>query len=580
MSGRECKFLQPHPSSETVEGSNEGDDHPSSRRHFITIDENPSRPSSKTVSVPSSPESLGPANVQDGDRADAIDRGIVSAIKAEELFEHYVRNMAPHLPFVVFPPHTVASDVRRSRPLLFLAILGAAAGTCHHDIQRTLTKEAFKIYADCLVGSGAKTLELVQAMLVSSIWYWIPDRWKEVREYELAHMAAVVGMEMGLGRKMWRPRCKYVLPGSSKLNLGRPSGYPDPETLESRRTWLGCYFVSCCVSISHKRHNLIKWDSFIEDSLRILEASSKSHSSDKVLCEWVRNQHLLEEIAFHYGSDDPTSRVDLDDPRTQYFVKGFESGLERWTSRTFKDFAGPTLDLAGHFVNIYLHEVFMQIDNYDDDRENEDMDLNGSRAPHQDKLSSAHVAAVSSCRQSITSTLNIFLQLDASTFINIPTFHLGRLVSCLVLLIKMDITASSPQSNLGTIIQPEDLRAACYINRLTEHFRSLISQDKSRKTYKFLVVLMILRKWYLQQTPEPHHGASSDADQINAHINAKIASMPPHPDLYHDCCRGVEVPLALDDMSGLGAAEYEQVMSMMLADGSFDAYFGEAFGFL
>ena len=87
-------------------------------------------------------------------------------VKATELFQRYTDHMAPHLPGVIFPEGTTAADVRRSKPILFNAII-AGASSESPILQRTLVRELMQTFADRVIFVGQKSLELVQALAIA-----------------------------------------------------------------------------------------------------------------------------------------------------------------------------------------------------------------------------------------------------------------------------------------------------------------------------------------------------------------------------------------------------------------------------
>jgi len=148
--------------------------------------------------------------------------------------------MAQHLPVVVFDPGTTAAEVRLTRPILFLAILVAAAkGHTDMELQEQLNHLLLDIFADSIVRNGAKTLELVQALLISTIWYRPPRRYDQMNFYQLSHISAVMAIDIGLGKRMkktWRTMGPAFSDGRT------PRSMLLTDTVEVRRTWLGCYF--------------------------------------------------------------------------------------------------------------------------------------------------------------------------------------------------------------------------------------------------------------------------------------------------------------------------------------------------
>lgn len=263
--------------------------------------------------------------------ADVIDRGIITAETATDMFRCYVEQMAPHMPVVVFPPGTTASDVRKSKPTLFLAILSASSGSKYPEVQRMLTKEVMSIYADRIICNGEKTLELIQALHISTLWYWPPEHFEELKFYQLIHIAAVMAIDIGIGKKTKPQKSRNA--GLWRDHPWRRTPYPDPELIETRRAWLGCYFLCCNASMGLRRPNMIRWNSYMSECVEILETSPDAFDSDKFLTQWVRSQRIAEEVGTQFSMDDPTANVSITDPKVQYALKGFERDLERWRSQ-------------------------------------------------------------------------------------------------------------------------------------------------------------------------------------------------------------------------------------------------------
>lgn len=166
---------------------------------------------------------------------------IVDRATATKIFNHYVTNMAEHLPAVVFESGTTAADVRAQKPFLFLTILVAASvGMADLKMQHNLSHMALGVFADAIIRHGEKSLELVQALMVSAIWYRPPKRYEQMNFYQLTHIAAIMAIEIGMGKKLspsktWRMQ--------SNDNARAQKHIQASDTVEARRTWLGCYFL-------------------------------------------------------------------------------------------------------------------------------------------------------------------------------------------------------------------------------------------------------------------------------------------------------------------------------------------------
>ena len=174
---------------------------------------------------------------------DVVDRGIISNESATTLFETYVTELVPHYPVVVFSTAVTASEIRRTKPTLFLAIIAAASGKSDPSLYSALNSEVLSAYAQQIVIESQKSLELVQAMLVTSVWYYPPGRLTQLKFYEYIHMAATMAIDIGLGTKPKTLRRLRTVedkesPGSEH------SVHGDYNEVERRRTFLACYLIT------------------------------------------------------------------------------------------------------------------------------------------------------------------------------------------------------------------------------------------------------------------------------------------------------------------------------------------------
>lgn len=165
---------------------------------------------------------------------------------AAMVFNNYVTKLAPNLPAVVFPPGTTADQVFKEKPILYCCILSAASfGTLHQDVTKQLAREAVGAIADCVVRNGAKSLELIQAMQVTALWYKPPEQAEQTNFYQIIHMAAVMALDIGLGKRFNPAKARRGFGGpNANFAPGPQKTLPqDSDTLEARRAWLGCYYM-------------------------------------------------------------------------------------------------------------------------------------------------------------------------------------------------------------------------------------------------------------------------------------------------------------------------------------------------
>jgi hypothetical protein len=260
--------------------------------------------------------------------ADVIDRGIVDVENAAKAFDRYVNDFIPIMPMVVFPPGTTMGSVRRNSPVLFLVILSVAIGAFQPGVQMQLLHEVHRVVADRVVIRGEKSLELVQAITLSCMWYSPPDHFEELKFFQLIHMAIAIALDIGMGRRTRKKGTKHI--GALKEILGKKGSPLDPDSVETRRAWMGCYFLAINASMALRRPLLLRWHPYMDECIDILQNSPDALPSDQVLVYWAKLSHIAEEAGFQFSMDDPASSLSLHDPKVQYALKGFEKQLDQW----------------------------------------------------------------------------------------------------------------------------------------------------------------------------------------------------------------------------------------------------------
>jgi Fungal Zn(2)-Cys(6) binuclear cluster domain len=268
--------------------------------------------------------------VHDSSYMDVIDRHIIDATTAYRIFERYQTEMQ-YLPVVVFRPGTKAEQIRRSKPVLFLAILSAASNTIRPDLQSTFVGEIMRLLADRIICRGEKSMELVQSLQVVTVFYQPPDRYEELNFNQLIHIAVVMGIDIGMGK---RGRAGRVAPW--REHMGK-LGPPEADSAETRRAWLGLYFMCANAAMSLRRPLLVRWSPYMEESLEVLDKAPDALPSDKWLAHIVRAQHIAEEVGYQFSMDDPPSDVAITQPKVQYQIKTFEKQLDEWRRSSAKD---------------------------------------------------------------------------------------------------------------------------------------------------------------------------------------------------------------------------------------------------
>jgi hypothetical protein len=159
------------------------------------------------------------------------------------------------------------------------------------------------------------------------------------------------------------------------------------------------------------------------------------------------------------------------------------------------------LKLTEHVVNLYMHEVAMHVDHNVEAFKPPFTEeaLRGVDEREPDVLTPAHINALSTCLTSIDGIFENFFKFDVETIRCLPVYNLIRVAYAVVVLIKMYFAAATPNSELGNVINKDNMKVEQYLDTLVEIFKASAADEKSRPSAKFLMVLLMLKTWFHRQ---------------------------------------------------------------------------------
>jgi hypothetical protein len=102
---------------------------------------------------------------------------------ARRLVDVYRDHLFPQYPLIALPVNITAEQLRDTKPTLFLAVIAAAACKDNSELSTTLDKEVLQAYAARSLVGSEKSLELVQALVISATWYNPPTKFGHVSRF-------------------------------------------------------------------------------------------------------------------------------------------------------------------------------------------------------------------------------------------------------------------------------------------------------------------------------------------------------------------------------------------------------------
>ena len=177
---------------------------------------------------------------------DVVDRGVLTMEAAEELFETFKSKCITKFPALNIPETYTVTTLRQNHRVLFLAVMAAAAGMADPELYSNLNAEAIQEYANASMVRGEKTLELVQAMTTSVMWYFPMGSWSQMKFYEYIHYASTMATDLGLGDDGLIHKGTPGLVGELEVTGRTETKHATPISsaidIENSRAWLLCYF--------------------------------------------------------------------------------------------------------------------------------------------------------------------------------------------------------------------------------------------------------------------------------------------------------------------------------------------------
>ena len=442
---------------------------------------------------------------------------LVSPSLGVQIFNRYVEKLAPHMPAVVFAPGTPAEQIWKEKPILYACILSAASyGILHSDVTKELASEAVKVIAEAVVVSGAKSIELIQAMQVLALWYKPPEKSQATNFYQIIHMAAVMAIDVGLGKRFNPMKARRGFGGPEKEFAPGPHPHLpiNSDTLEARRAWLGCYYLCASASMVLRRPNLVHWTKYMEECVQILETSSEAEPSDKLFCQHIKIQHICEEVSVQFLMDDSTASISITDPKVTYALNVLENDLKEWSQKIPPELKShPSLKFFEHVASLYLHEIALHFNhNVEDFRLPFTEESLKSVNNTSEKLTQNQIAALEACRHAAHGILDGMLAFDTETTKALPMLlFFVRCTYAIVVLIKMHVAVTTPGSEISKMMTAEDIDVDRYLDGLINMFTNVPADQDFRPHPKILRILSVLRDWFTKHKENVAAQARGDA---------------------------------------------------------------------
>lgn len=440
--------------------------------------------------------SCGPTDSLGASDIDIIDRGLITKELSEELLDIYRNDLVHECPGVVIPSDWTASQLRHKKPALFHAVMAAASMSKGVALSNRLNEEVICLYAKSLFIKGEKSLQYIQALIVTVTYYTPPNSPAQLQIYQYGNMAASMALELGLASK---PRTHEQLPKRAIRSLQRISS-PE-ELLENCRTILVLYTLTAGFAMRLRRPNILSYNSWMEECLALLQKSPIV--DDKRVVAWVKLQRVADEANTAFGFDDASTSFSLSELRLQVILRIFERRMEDWKKSIPQEVMSLSLMIEYHQNMISMWEFGMDGGRYDaPDFRNRHLTLPAldDDCVQPESLLSRSALQINATIRSISAAhtlLDAFIEITIERLQKAPNVLFVRAIYALVALMKADYAVGTDAEGIGEVLDSQSLKVDYYLDAILRRTLDAIGTQKCRvPSHWYFVLNHKLKTWH------------------------------------------------------------------------------------
>ncbi|KAH7132669.1 hypothetical protein B0J11DRAFT_233390 [Dendryphion nanum] len=428
---------------------------------------------------------------------DIIDQGLISLAAADELLNVYRDELTYQFPGVVIPKDWTASQLRAKKSALFHAVMMAASHSKGAALSNRLHEELIHLLARSLFIRGEKSLQYIQALIITVAFYTPPKTPSQLQIYQYINMAASMALELGLASK---PRTHEQLPKRAIRSLQRISSAE--ELSENCRTILVLYVLTAGFAMRLRRPYILVYNSWMEECLCLLQKSNIL--DDKRVVAWLKLQRIADEANTAFGFDDASTSFSLSELRLQAILRVFERRMLDWRKSVPNEImTSASLMIEWHQNMISNYEFAMDGGNYDaPDFRNRHLTLPAldDDCVQPESLlsrSALQINATIKCIGSAQSLLDCFTQFSPERLQKAPNVLFVRAIYALVALMKADYAVGTDAQGMGEVLDSKSLKVEYYLTAVLQKTSAAIGPRNCRvPSHWHFVLTNKLKSWH------------------------------------------------------------------------------------
>lgn len=406
---------------------------------------------------------------------DAISAGIISVDAARQRLQLYREKLYPAHPLVEIEDSVTVEMLIRDQPFLFNAIMTTTTilveDARDQDMSLTLENHAMEGIVNEVMVAGTKSVELLKALILLSLWYNSPEFFK-LRRYHIFNCVAVTLLhDLGIFN-----RSSVTFSSDAKLIHKNDENY---KSLEYRSLILILYFSTVSICLILRRTVFVRWTPYVNESCEVLEQMGEQKY--RTLAMFLRLNHQLERMHNLIHSHEYAEK-----PRLSKYIRAeFQTNLAIIKARMSPD---DHRHLAYYYsVEAYLYQPALP-----------DVQWAGTNVGNFPKLDSGTLSAIAHCTASCLFALDEFAKLLATEIAGLPLFYSSRIIYTAGILLRLRYLILSLPSHIEKEMVPK--YAILTIQKLSKQFREAQSKFPCNFFLKKMgIILQLFIQTYVTQ---------------------------------------------------------------------------------
>ncbi|KAL9077547.1 MAG: hypothetical protein Q9157_003349 [Trypethelium eluteriae] len=339
-----------------------------------------------------------------------------------------------------------------TQPFTVTAMIIAACIFAEPELFKTLYQANIRLLANEVVILGNKSLDLVQAFLISAMWTDPPDDLSRMNIFQWTHIASTMANELDLSGRLSRHAHNQNLSQLDPTNLAE-------QGMELIRVILGVY-LTC------SRQNmavLYPWMPPLLDSF----ARRAAGDYDRRLATWMQLQLIAEDIE---SMKRGIQTQPLGGDNLKHDIAMFHERLRDWERSVSQTTFNYTMKMDLWLYRSKLHGFSIYFDEETQHLELSSLATSGgaSSPTRHVSLNPTSIRGLLSYVEDCHSILDVFLGIDYESIRCMSTLALLRVAYAFKAMSIMEKRASDPRDNISRIIDQDTVRWPYYAKNISQ----------------------------------------------------------------------------------------------------------------